>query len=432
MPIQLDLSHTSKDVALENVLLRGARIVSLIIYDDLDRRPLFLQLLKASGPSVERLHIHCDGGRRPKKQAAHEVLQDLPSLRQLYVSLYSIPVDRLVAPNLVHLALDETGCSRAITVPSILGALRNSPRLETLFISNSSVDPRPTRHHSPVSLPYLHSIELGSCEVRSDLVVHLQLPPNIAVGFRMLPVADVASVRGIRGDIPLAVVANMQHVLGRIDIRCITLAVPPYPQVVPDLLVRFEGLQASLEITTQADTYTELPDVFFGPRGILFSHSPRINNARELLIIGCPFIGNQVLDHINLAMPNIVSISFFHCKAPQVLVLPPQTNPSSPPFLHLERIMVLGPELWLGGMVKARRDCGVPIKTLIVGRGSGGFKYNHMEDYTALEEFVDDLRVGCPTEIFDWGSENEILNVWSAIRKPGPVSSFYGKLVILD
>ena len=81
--------------------------------------------------------------------------------------------------------------------------------------------------------------------------------------------------------------------------------------------------------------------------------------------------------------------------------------------------------------MKARRDYGVPIKTLVVGRGSGGFEYDHLEDYTALEEFVDDLRIGCPTEVLGWGSENEILNFWSAIPSACPVSPLYGKLVIL-
>jgi len=238
-------------------------------------------------------------------------------------------------------------------------------------------------------------------------------------------------VTEICDDILLAVAATMQHVLGRIDIRCITLAVPPYLQEAPDLFVRFEGLQGSLEITAQAETYEELRDILFGPRGVLSSHSPRIDNVRELHIVGCSFVNGQTLEHINVAMPNIVSISFFHCEEPRVFVLPPQSNPSSPPFTHLERIMVLGPVSGLGGLVKGRRECGVPLKALVVGRGSGGFKYNDLEDYAALEEFVDDLRVGCPTEIVEWGSENEVLNIWSATHETCLVSPFYRKLVLV-
>jgi len=84
--------------------------------------------------------------------------------------------------------------------------------------------------------------------------------------------------------------------------------------------------------------------------------------------------------------------------------------------------MVLGPESGLGAMAKARRDCGVPLKTLVIGRGSGEFEYHRAWDYTALEELVDELRTGCPTEITEWGSENEILNIWSTIEIPCPVS----------
>jgi len=79
-------------------------------------------------------------------------------------------------------------------------------------------------------------------------------------------------------------------------------------------------------------------------------------------------------------------------------------------------------------MARTRRDRGVPLKTLVVGRLPR--EYDHLEDYTAPEEFVDDLRIGCPTEILGWGTGNEVLSVWSAGEVPGPVSPI-GKLTLL-
>ena len=42
---------------------------------------------------------------------------------------------------------------------------------------------------------------------------------------------------------------------------------------------------------------------------------------------------------------------------------------------------------------------------------------------TLLGEFVYDLQVGCPTEIVEWGTENEIFNVWSTVEAPDSVSA---------
>ena len=72
-------------------------------------------------------------------------------------------------------------------------------------------------------------------------------------------------------------------------------------------------------------------------------------------------------------------------------------------------------------MAKARRDYGVPLKTLVVGRGPRRFEYEHLEDYTVLGELVGDLRIWCSTEVLEWGTENEILNIWSTAEFPGPV-----------
>ena len=416
MPIHLAFCRESSSVALEKVLLHGNKITSLTINHRLDRIPLLHELFTSSRPSVERLYVRCQkrSGWRPNERTAH-VWQDLPSLRELFVCQYSIPIDQLTAPNLVHLALEEAGFRREVTVHSILDALRGCPRLETLFISHSHVTQDPTRDPSPVSLPHLRSIELGADEVRSGLMAHLRLPSNIAAGFRMLPTTEIYD------DVPPTVLATIQHVLGRINIYCITFAAPPHPEEDFDLLVRFEGSGASLEITTYAETYEEVRAIFFGRRGVLFSHSPRIENVRELHIIGCRFVDGQALDHVSAAMPNVASISFFHCREPQIFLLPPASLPP-PPFPHLGCIMVLGPVSGLRGMTNTRRDAGVPLKTLVVGRGFEGFEYDHLEDHPLLGEFVDELHIECPTEVLEWGTENEILNIWSTVGIPAPVS----------
>ena len=82
-------------------------------------------------------------------------------------------------------------------------------------------------------------------------------------------------------------------------------------------------------------------------------------------------------------------------------------------------------------MAKARRDCGIPLKTLVVGRGSGRSEYDQLDDYTKLGEFVDDLRIGCPTEISQWGIGNAVLNIWPTAETPSPVSP-NGKLMVPD
>ena len=427
MPVHLGFYQRSSNVALEKVLLHGNKITSLTIRYRLDRIPLLHQLFVFSRPSVERLYLRCEKrtGWRTNDQTPHEIWRDLPSLRELFVCQYSIPVAELAAPNLVHLALQEPGYGRDLTVGSILDMLRGCPSLETLLISYSHIDQEPTGDHPPASLPRLRSIELGTDEVRSGLITHLRFPSDVAAGFRILPAAEV------RGDVSPTVVATMQHVLKRFDICSITFVVSSPNPGDFDLLIRFEGLRASLEISTYAETRTELRDIFFGQRGVLFSHSPHIGNVRELHIGGRSLFDNQGLHHISAAMPNLVSISFFHCDDPHMFLLLSHNNHLTPPYPRLERIMLLGPASGLRGVVKTRRERGVPLKTLVVGRESGnGSENNDLEDYAALGELVDDLRIGCPVEISEWGAENEVLKTWSNIDIPSPVSANRTSIVL--
>jgi len=420
LPIQLRLEPLFPTAALGNVLVQGKEISSLTITRQPHRIPLLRQLLMLSRPSLKQLHIYTEKlrGRGVEEQPVQDVWQDFPFLRELFVCRYSIPIDQFTAPNLVHLALEYTGIDRIVTVQGILDMLRGSPLLETLLIVDSGVPQDQTQDHSPVSLPKLRSIELGFCEVRCGLILYLQFPPDVAAGFREMTVTDV------RDDVSLVVVAAMQHVLRRIDIHRVTLAVPPHHKGSMRFLVRFDGLRGSLEISTDIVlANTELQNVLFGPRGVLFSNSPRIKNVRELHLVGCSFEYSQGFHHIDAAMPNLISISLFHCEGANLLGLPAQADPPSPPFPRLERVMILGSGVGLKWMARARRDHGVPLKTLVVGRGHTGFECNHLEDYVELEEFVGDLRIGCPTEVLKWGTENEIFNIWSKIEVPGPVSA---------
>ena len=131
MPIQLEFGSESFIAAVDNVLLRKSKITSLNIYNDPDRMPLLHQLLMFSRSSVELLHIRsrAQWGWRVQDEPVHELWEDLPSLRELFVHRYSIPINRLAAPKLVHLALEQTGCCRSVTVRSILDLFRDCPLL---------------------------------------------------------------------------------------------------------------------------------------------------------------------------------------------------------------------------------------------------------------------------------------------------------------
>ena len=424
IPIRLKFGPQSSIVALENVLLRENKVTSLAIHRYVGQMPTLHQLFVHSRPSVEQLHMFTEKWAA-EEPTVHEIWQDLPSLRELFLCQYTIPIDHLVAPNLIHLGLEKG--EHSATVKSTLDMLRGCPLLETLLIVHSNDYADQARDYSPVFLPHLRSIELGMYEVNSGLITYIQLPQNVAACFRELFTSYMCR------EITSLAMATIQHALRRVDIHCITLAAPLSPQQHVSRLVRFEGPGGSLEITTDCVDPARLQNTFFSPGGVLSSHSLRIGNVRELHIVGCSFNGDQGLGHISAAMPNLISISLFGCQEPHAFRLLTPTNPSSPPFPRLERVLVLGPGLGLREMAKARRDFCIPLKTLIIGRGPKGTRYDYPGDYSesALGEFVDNLHIGCPTKIVGWGTENEIVNVWSAIEVPGIVSP-NGHFMILD
>ena len=422
-------------MVLEDVLLRKSKVVSLTVNHRPNIIPQLHQLLMHSRPSVEQLYIHAEDfrGWRAEERTIQEIWQDLPSVRELFVFQYYVPIEKLKAPNLVHLALEITGNEpNSTTTQSILDMLRGCPLLETFLLDHHDPLSSDGGGHPSVCLPRLRSIEVGVFEANLGLVPYLDFPRNVAVGLRRIGFSDLRSV------ISNPVVTTTQHVLGKIDIHSITLAAPITRDfgVFTDILVRFEGLQGSLEMTAKGprNRYTEQYaawDISFGPDGVLFSHPHNIRNVTELHVIGHRFRDDQAgsLHHVSTVIPNVVSISFFHCDVVCLRELLAPTSLSTPLFPHLERVMVLGHEPGLEEIVRGRKDLGVPLKTLVVGRGPEDFEYDHLEDYTTLEGLVDDLRVGCPTEILEWGTGNEIRNFWPTIEDP--LVSLTGSLIVL-
>ena len=341
---------------------------------------------------------------------AHGIWDHLPSVRELLVSCHTIQIGELNAPNLVHLALERTGREQTVTVQAVLDMLRECPLLETLLLSNSGLLPEDPSGYSSVCLPRLRSIELGEDEVHSGLVTSLQFSRDIAAGFR-----TIANKRIYKDDLP-ALITPIQHILGRIDSRSITLAASP-DHSRPEILIRFEGSGGSLEITTE-ETYSVQPHVLLALERMLCFPLPGIENVTELHIVGCSLDRSETFRRVNAAMQNLVCISFFHCDETQVYRLLTRTHDSLPPFPHLERIMVFGHESKMEHMARRRKQLGVPVKTLVLGGWCRGFWYTPLKDYTVLRGLVGHLWAECPTEILGWGTRNDILQIWSSTTVP--------------
>ena len=417
LPIHLRLESPFSSAVLEEVLLRGKKVASLNVNHRTHQISQLQQLFVLSRPSVERLLSVTDDLREgmPEDKTVREIWQDFPVLRELFVILHSVPIDRLTAPNLVHLALEYTGRRQNVTVQSILGMLHGCPLLETLLFNRGDfIAFGLSQRYNSVSLPHLRSIEVGAFEVYSGLISHLDFPRDVEVGFqRMFP-------DSLYNQIPNTILAAIQYVLRRINIRRITLAAYLPGE---EFLIRFEGPRGSLEITTAyVSDHPKPSDFLLGPRGVLFSLSPHIKTVTELHIVECAFDTDKGLDHVKAAMPNIDTITFFQRNGSYPFGPLTAGDTSSLLFPRLERVMVLGSESRLEEMARNRRDLGVPLKTLVLGRDPG-FNYDRLEGYSALKELVGDLRVGRPVEIVEWGAGRRIVDVWSTANAPRPVSS---------
>ena len=418
LPIRLRIDEPFPSRVLEKVLFLGNKIASLnamLLAPQISR---LQQLLELSRPSMERLIFQCYAGyfRRNEDQTMRDIEQDFPRLRELFIAEHSISIHKLTAPNLVHLVLEHTGRKQNVTVQTILDMLRRFPLLETLLLNYEEDVHHAPAHCDSVRLPHLRSIEVGPWEVHSGLITNLDFPPDVAVGFQSIYQGDLLD------PVPDMLLDSMRHVLKRVKIRSITLAEYHWDAY---FLIRYEGLRGYLEITASLNMYLhpkDSMDYLFGARGLLLSSSPHIEDVTEMHIVGCIFKTHRGLEHVKETMQNVDAISFFRCEGAHPFVLLTSENTSSPPFPRLERVMVLGDELGLEEMAKNRRDLGVPLKTLILGRDQEDFKHDRLEDYATLEGLVGDLRIDCPVEIVEWGARNEIVDVWSAAGASDPVS----------
>ena len=318
---------------MENVLLHENKIASLPAQNDVHRTPLLCQLSASStgdNPWSGYTHIpkNVIGGELKSKQ--REVWKGFPSLCELFISQHVIKfIDRLSTPNLVHLTLE-------------------------LLVTNSWIN----QDRSPFL--YLCNIELSVGEVRSGLETHLQFLQHVAADFRMLSVI----VTDAHGNVSPPTITAVQYMLRRTNVYSITLTIPSDSQSPLYLLIRFEGPQGSLETTIYCADHARFQNVLFGSGGVAPSLSRRIDSVRELRIAGCSFDDDQGLDHQGgHAEPRL------HIHRLRGTSRSSQPTPLLPPFQHLERIMVLGSELGLGGVARARRDCGVPLTTVIIRQG---------------------------------------------------------------
>ena len=421
--IQLKFDPQSSIVALEHVLLRGNKIASLTIHHDVDRMPPLHRLSALSTPSLERLHIYSSGTREQEGEEwrTNGIWHDFPSLRELFVCRFPVPIGRFAAPNLIHLALENVGEEQEITMQRTLDMLCGCPLLETILIINDRARPQGTTpNQSPVSLPNLRSIELGVHEVRSGLITHLRFPATVAAGFRSLEGSDVAG-----NDIPPSVMTSSKHVLRGIEIPTVILAVAA-PRLDGHLrsLVRFEGVDGSLEITFQC-WYLGGVSVLFCDNGVLFSFAPRLDTVRELQIAECYIFNLLDTNPLMEAMPNLTSICFFHCIYDEYSDTYGSfgfrlLRGSSLPFPHLERLTVLEPGPGLIKVGYGRKRCGVPLKTVVIGPEPSLYT---PEQIMELRESVEDVRVEIPPDISEWSVGNRVLDTWSETGIPGPVSA---------
>ena len=277
----------------------------------------------------------------------------------------------------------------------------------------------------PVSLPNLRSIELGSYEVISELITNLQFPPTVAVGFRSLGGYSVCG-----DNVPPAVMNSSRHVLGGMDVQTVILAVAaPRSGEHFQALIRFEGTHGSLEVTLRS-WFMDEASIFCG-RGVLFSFTLRLVNVKELQIAECYIDPTVEVGHLVAVMPNLTSICFFHCvwhegNSAFRLIYPSDPH-QSPPFPHLERLTVLGPGPGLTQVARRRKECGVPLKTVVIGPEPLPYT---PEQIAELRELVDDVRVEVPPGISEWSIGNRTLDMWSEAGIPGPVSATRGLISI--
>ena len=328
------------------------------------------------------------------------------SLTKLLVSGFFVPIDQIAAPNLIHLSLETmvSGSSR-ITVQSILNMLQWCPQLETILIY-IFLDLSPVQEsYTPVTLPKLHSIELGYAEIWSGLVIPLHFPPEVAAGFW--------GICSIDGTWPYE---SIQHVLATINIKSVTLAHIQHGQYREGniYLICFEGPKGSLEIVF-LEKHDRDP---FGPDGLLLSHPPQLNNVKTLHIMDFS-LHNSTLPAIASAMHNLLSINFIgHSDYPRSLI-PMGSSPVL--FPHLKHIS--GPSLVrpLVETARGRKEWGIALSSLdVYGNPKYGDRTKHLTD---LRGIMENVKAWQHCDLPECWTSNTVLDIWKAAGYHRPVSA---------
>ena len=403
VPLLLELDSYLSTDALDIALGHGSKIASVSARLSLDQIQSVYPRLTA--PSLEELVLSVDEDRGASW--GHNIIVDIQgefrSMRKLSISGFFVLIDRITAPNLIHLSLENTTSTPRITVPFVLNMLRGCLQLETVLISILS-DRRRTRagphSYNPVTLQKLHSIELGCTEAQAGLVIPLLFPPGVAVGFRGIPANEETCPR-----------ESIQHVLATVDIKSVTLAYIQHEDIGDDTyLIRFEGPVGSLEIFTLGGDRDP-----FGRDGPLLSHSPRLENVKTLHIMGC-YISNKTFAIIASAMCNLVSINFIGRNVHAGSLIPTDSSPAL--FPHLENVAGL-PARELARIARARKKHGMSLKSLS-GHDDSRRTAKYLED---LGKLAEDVRICQCTDLTERWTSNALPDAWDAAGDRVPVST---------
>ena len=410
--LRLKLNRNFSTDALNTALDRGCNIASVIADISLSQIQSFHKRLVT--PSVEELvlFIYGDGGaaREGGEPTTVNIEGEFTSMRRLFISGCFLPIDRVAAANLIHLSLESFHLS-TITAQSVLNMLRGCLRVETVLINTISGDSirHPLQSYKPVTLPKLHSIELGHFEVCSGLIIPLHFPQGVAVGFRSMCYDEETWP-----------CESIRHVLATINIESVAVShIRQGGCRDNSYLLRFEGSEGSLEVTAP-----EQPgDSVFVLGKLLLSPSLRLEDVKTLRVTGCLY---DILGVVESVLPNLISVQFAGPNRFPISLITEGRSPT--PLPNLRHIAGRLAEKNLLHLARERKLMGMPLNSLSVNDG-GDFwsRLNNsaedaLGDISELEEFVD-VKVGkygyCPE---DW-TKNAILDVWEDAGHRGPVSA---------
>ena len=417
IPLLLKLNRNFSANALNAVLDHGCKIASVIADISPSQIRSFHRGLAIS--SVEELVLIVHDNEHPDWEEGDAMTAGVEGgftlMRKLFVSGCLLPINRITATNLIHLSLEVFHFS-LITAQPVLDLLRGCLLLETVLINiiSKAGSRHALRSRNPVTLPKLHSIELGEFEVRSGLITHLRFPPGVAVGFQ-----DMAFNRATWP------CESIQHVLATTNVESVTVSHIRHSAYTGDdfYLLRFEGSEGTLEVTISGSGHRSSCD----PGELLLSHSLRLENVKTLRIMDC--FGGDILERLGPVMPNLISTQFIGRNLPTSITALTPAMDGSPKFPHLKHIagLSVGPRLVY--LVRSRKQIGVPLSCLDVNDGADNWsvtEYCRREDalgYIAqLKEMVEDVKVWKCGYLPERWTNNAILDVWEEAGLPGPVS----------